>query len=390
MRERRPGSVGAHRSAPTGPDERPRRAAEPDRARHQARGAAGAGGARRRGLGRQDHLDGHATWASCSPAGWTTSSEQLSPTTVREYRRLVRTMIDPDLGQAPAAASHHPAHRRLLRQPGSRARALAGIDPTRPRRPAGFARPGGAVGLDPVERGGQRLAAQTPPARDHAAAHARRSHTVGGRRQRTTPISALLRVLVATGARRGEVCGLRWTDVDATGSTVIIRRSVASVAGGTVVKDTKTHAARRIAVDAETFGLAGTARSVRRSSPRRADSLFDPHGFVFTSKPDGSRPLHPDTITGGFQRLCERPGSMASGCTTFATSTPPSYSPPASRYEPSAAARPRQRRDHVERLRPLPRGQRPPSGRCDRRAPGHVVPTCRALADGVPAARVGP
>ena len=33
-----------------------------------------------------------------------------------------------------------------------------------------------------------------------------------------------------------------------------------------------------------------------------------PDGFVFTSTADGSQPLHPDTITGGFQRLCERAG----------------------------------------------------------------------------------
>ena len=65
--------------------------------------------------------------------------------------------------------------------------------------------------------------------------------------------AALLRMLVTTGARRGEVCGLRWPDVDIAAGTALIRRSVASVAGGTVVKDTKTHAARRIALDPETL-----------------------------------------------------------------------------------------------------------------------------------------
>ena len=53
-------------------------------------------------------------------------------------------------------------------------------------------------------------------------------------------LTALLRVLVATGAPRGEACGLRWTDLDLEAGTVVISRSVASVAGGTVVKDTKT------------------------------------------------------------------------------------------------------------------------------------------------------
>lgn len=56
-------------------------------------------------------------------------------------------------------------------------------------------------------------------------------------------LGALVRVLTATGARRGEVCGLRWSDIDRGSRTMSIQRSVASVAGGTVVKDTKTHAA---------------------------------------------------------------------------------------------------------------------------------------------------
>ena len=42
---------------------------------------------------------------------------------------------------------------------------------------------------------------------------------------------ALLRVLTATGARRGEVCGLRWSDVDRSTRTLSITRSIASVAG---------------------------------------------------------------------------------------------------------------------------------------------------------------
>lgn len=60
---------------------------------------------------------------------------------------------------------------------------------------------------------------------------------------------ALLRLLAATGAWRGEICGLRWSDLDRGSRTLSIKRSVAPVAGGTVVEDTKTHAARRIALD---------------------------------------------------------------------------------------------------------------------------------------------
>jgi hypothetical protein len=118
----------------------------------------------------------------------------------------------------------------------------------------------------------------------------------------------VLRVLVATGARRGEVCGLRWSDIDFAGATITIRRSVASVAGGTVVKEPKTHAARRIAIDAATLRTLEQRREHAAALADACRLAFDRDGFVFTSEPDGSRPLHPDTITGGFQRLRERTG----------------------------------------------------------------------------------
>ena len=119
---------------------------------------------------------------------------------------------------------------------------------------------------------------------------------------------ALLRVITATGARRGEVVGLRWSDLDEATATIVIRRSVVSVPDGTVEKDTKTHAARRIAVDPETLAVL---RAERRRIEERAELcelVFNPDGFIFTASADGSRPLHPDTVTNGFRRICARLG----------------------------------------------------------------------------------
>ena len=89
-----------------------------------------------------------------------------------------------------------------------------------------------------------------------------------------------------------------------------IRRSVASVAGGTVVKDTKTHAARRIALDPDTLAVLAasppTARAtLARAVPGRASI---PTRFVFSSSRDGSAPLHPDTVTERLPRVCDRLG----------------------------------------------------------------------------------
>src|SRR4051794_5605590 len=61
---------------------------------------------------------------------------------------------------------------------------------------------------------------------------------------RSPALAVALRILVATGMRRGEVCGLRWRDVDLDACVVRIEASVVHGEAGLVEKDTKTHAAR--------------------------------------------------------------------------------------------------------------------------------------------------
>jgi integrase len=90
--------------------------------------------------------------------------------------------------------------------------------------------------------------------------------------------------------------------------TALIRRSVASVAGGTVVKDTKTHAARRIALDPETVAALQRRRTRAEALASACCCELDPGAFVFSAAPDGSAALHPDTVTTSFQRLCRRLG----------------------------------------------------------------------------------
>jgi integrase len=235
-------------------------------------------------------------------------AEQLSPTTLREYRRLVRTMLDPDLGRL---SLRRVTTQRIDAYYASLARER-GLSPASIRHVHAVLR--GALGQ--AVRWGW---IPTNPAANASPPKLRRSEITPPPMHATHRLleaadeydpdfGAILRVLVATGARRGEVCGLRWSDLDETSSTVTIRRSVASIAGGTVVKETKTHAARRIAVDPETMEALAQRRDRADKLAEACQIPFKSDGFVFTSEPDGSRPLHPDTITGGFQRLRERTG----------------------------------------------------------------------------------
>ena len=149
--------------------------------------------------------------------------------------------------------------------------------------------------------------------------------------ERDPDFGTMLRVIAATGARRGEVCALRWSDLDAQAGALTIRRSLAAVVGGPIEKDTKTHAARRIALDKADAGGAGGAIGRRRSSGRpSAGSPSTSSSFMFTA-PTASAPVHPDALTSLFRRLCDRLGLRACACTTFVTSTPRSSWPPACR-----------------------------------------------------------
>jgi len=112
-----------------------------------------------------------------------------------------------------------------------------------------------------------------------------------------------------TGARRGELCALRWADVDLENQTLNIARSVVEAAHGVLVeKDTKTHASRRIALDQTTADVLTEHRS-RCTERASACGVFLPEkGHVFSHDPDGVRPWVPNDVTKVFIRVRKRVG----------------------------------------------------------------------------------
>jgi integrase len=70
----------------------------------------------------------------------------------------------------------------------------------------------------------------------------------------------LVWLAMVVGARRGELCALRWEHVDLDGGFLTIRRAVAQQGARTWDKDTKTHQRRR---------SSGSSAPRRRCSPVR-------------------------------------------------------------------------------------------------------------------------
>jgi integrase len=117
-----------------------------------------------------------------------------------------------------------------------------------------------------------------------------------------------LRLAAATGARRGELCGLRWNRVDLAGGAVLIDRSVVESDDGLVEKDTKTHQARRVALDGTSVALLIAHREHCDTRAVLAGVVRPPDAYVFSNAIDGAAPLNPHAVSRHFSRLCQRVG----------------------------------------------------------------------------------
>lgn len=111
---------------------------------------------------------------------------------------------------------------------------------------------------------------------------------------------------MTTGARRAELCALRWHKIDLNAGTLNVRTSIDQSGGEPAEKDTKSHQHRRIALDAETITVLAAHRE---RCEERAEALgiqLPRDAYVFSLAPDGSAPLKPDTVTQRYGRLVKR------------------------------------------------------------------------------------
>jgi integrase len=113
-------------------------------------------------------------------------------------------------------------------------------------------------------------------------------------------LSLYLPVLVGvtTGMRRGEILGLRWSDVDLKSARLTVNQSLERLAGKTTLKPPKTSGSRR------TITLpAITVEALAQHRTKQA--RIGPYELVFSH--DGI-PWDPDSLTKAFDRLIARAG----------------------------------------------------------------------------------
>ena len=218
-----------------------------------------------------------------------------SPTTLRSFRSQIESRIRPAIGGVPVTeltARHLDEFYGQLKRSGLSPKTIWNYHATI------SAALSLAVRWEWVDRNVARRA--EPPSRGRrgieAPSPAEVLALVEAAAARRPDLGTLILLAALTGMRRGELCGLRWSDVDLAEGWIEVSRSVVAVPGGLAEKSTKTGRGRRISLAATAVAALGAHRDrAARRDPgpgaRRREA------YVFSLRPDGRQPLRPDTVT---------------------------------------------------------------------------------------------
>jgi integrase len=122
-------------------------------------------------------------------------------------------------------------------------------------------------------------------------------------------LGLFLRQAVVLGPRRGELCSLRWSDVDADQGEILSAGDVVRVHGRPLIdKDTKTHAKRRVAVGAGSLDLLRAHRVEQAKTALACGVTLAADAYVFSRAPGGGSPISPDGVSHRFGKLARRLG----------------------------------------------------------------------------------
>jgi integrase len=114
-------------------------------------------------------------------------------------------------------------------------------------------------------------------------------------------------LLATLGLRRGELLGLRWSDVDLTSGRIAIRNTLVMVDGKPAMAEPKTAKGRRSLTLAPQVLEAVRGHRARQAAERLSwGPDYIDSGLVVTTE-DG-RPLHPESLSGLFVRQAKRAG----------------------------------------------------------------------------------
>lgn len=245
---------------------------------------------------------------------WLETKEQsVDPSTISSYRWVTEKYIRPELGRSRLAnlkaSDIDSFYVRLAAQPGERGKKLSprtirichGVI----RQALEQGRKWGLITRNPAIDA-------SPPRSRHHEIHPPTVEQVlellAAAKEYDEDFATYLRVLAATGCRRSEALALRWSDIDWKKSELTIAHSLTVIDSKVVEKDTKTHQARRLILDAGTLRALQAQRERSEERAGACDATLARSAYIFTSEADGRQPWRPDVATNRFGRLCRDAG----------------------------------------------------------------------------------
>jgi integrase len=124
-------------------------------------------------------------------------------------------------------------------------------------------------------------------------------------------LAAAIVLASITGARRGELAALRWSDIDLSGQSLQITRSLTAIKGEWSEGSTKTRQRRKLSVDDSLTAYLANRRADQEAFAQLVGTALVQDAFVLSPVADGSAPYMPDRLTDNFRNLAKRAGVQA-------------------------------------------------------------------------------
>lgn len=120
--------------------------------------------------------------------------------------------------------------------------------------------------------------------------------------QRDLDWGTFLFMTMVTGSRRGEMCALRWADINLDRLELFVKHSN----NGRRIKDTKTHQRRKQAIDVITRSVLAAHRARAEERCKALGGELARDAFVFSGEADSSAPLVPSSVSQRYRRLAQK------------------------------------------------------------------------------------
>jgi integrase len=116
-------------------------------------------------------------------------------------------------------------------------------------------------------------------------------------RAHSAALGLYLWLVVITGQRRGELCGLQIRDVDLDQGLIHVAFNYVVKGGNKIRKDTKTHQDRWTAIDPDTCALIANYLAETRAALAAVGAELAATAYLFSNDPGHVRPWNPDWVS---------------------------------------------------------------------------------------------